>query len=157
VAALLGIEAEGIDARTPIQIVSSGVPFVFIPITDLATMRRLRIQMDVWEREFKTAPEFFVFTRETDQPGSMVHCRMFGPAMGITEDPATGAAHGPMGAYLARYGIITDSPATLVNEQGFEMGRPSLITVIVEHSGGEIRRVRVGGKTRFVGEGYLLG
>jgi len=156
VAALLSVGVDDLDPRYPVQLVSSGVPFLMIPIRDRAAMARLRLKTDIWERDFKPiAPEFFMFTTETERPDSTVHCRMFGPALGITEDPATGAAHGPLGAYLMKYGIISGERAVFVSEQGFEMGRPSLITVTVETTGGEVSRVRVGGASVIMGEGKI--
>jgi trans-2,3-dihydro-3-hydroxyanthranilate isomerase len=155
-AALLGIDAAGLDARYPAQIVSSGVPFLFIPIIDLATMRQLRLRMDVWERQFRDAAlGFFMFTQEAERPASTVHCRMFAPAAGVAEDPATGAAHGPLGGYLIKYGIVGGDQVTFLSEQGVEMGRPSLITVMVESRDGAISRVRVGGQCQSIGEGFI--
>lgn len=155
-AALLNIQVEGLHPNLPPQIVSSGVPFLVIPLVDLPTIGRARINLDVWERDFKgRTPEFFLFTPHGERPGSTVHCRMFGPGLGIAEDPATGVAHGPLGGYLLKYGIVKGDSATIISEQGFEMGRPSLLTVLVESKGGEAMRVRVGGQSQFIGEGYI--
>jgi trans-2,3-dihydro-3-hydroxyanthranilate isomerase len=67
-------------------------------------MRAIRLRLDVWERILRdfAAPHVFVFTQEVMRPTSTVHSRMFAPAMGIAEDPATGAASGPLGCYLPR-------------------------------------------------------
>ncbi len=82
---------------------------------------------------------------------------MFAPAMGIAEDPASGAANGPLGCYLVHYGLVSSQAdvVSLISEQGFEMGRPSLIYITVEQAGGDISKVSVGGHCVFMGEGML--
>jgi trans-2,3-dihydro-3-hydroxyanthranilate isomerase len=99
-------------------------------------------------------PEVFVFTREVEHVGSTVHSRMFAPGLGITEDPATGGASGPLGCYLVRHGL---APAgnEIISEQGIEMGRPSLIHIRIEQDGDRITAVRVGGQCHFMGEGFI--
>jgi len=156
IAEMLSLGEADLDANYPIQEVSCGVPFLYIPIKNLDAMRRVKLRLDVWEERLKTAsaPHVFTFTPETALPGSTVHSRMFAPTMGISEDPATGAASGPLGAYLVKYGIAKGSPAQIISEQGFEMGRPSLIHITIEHSGvDQITRVLVGGQSAAVGEG----
>lgn len=118
--------------ETPIQVVSSGVPFLFVPVRSLEAIRRVKVRLDLWERYLKNSPHphLFVFTPEVQEAQSTVHSRMFAPAMGITEDPATGIASGPLGAYLLRYGMVTPEQArAMVSEQGIEMGRPSFIHI----------------------------
>ncbi len=101
-------------------------------------------------------PEVFVFTNEVEHEGSTVHSRMFAPSLGITEDPATGAASGPLGCYLVRYGLVKDEAAgDITSEQGIEMGRPSFVKIRIEQSGGEISAVKVGGQCYFMGEGFI--
>jgi trans-2,3-dihydro-3-hydroxyanthranilate isomerase len=97
----------------------------------------------------------FVFTPHAETPQGTVHSRMFALEMGIAEDPATGAASGPLGCYLVRYGLASGNPARIVSEQGFEIGRPSLLYITIGHEGGEINRVEVGGTCAFMGEGTL--
>lgn len=157
-ARMLSIETEGLDGRYPIQVVSSGVPFWYVPIKDMSTIKRVRLRTDIWERALKESrsPHVFVFTTETVAPDSTVHCRMFAPAFGIAEDPATGGASGPLGAYLVRYGIAQGGAGnTIVSEQGFEMGRPSVIYITVEQSGDRFTSVKVGGKSVYMGEGFF--
>jgi trans-2,3-dihydro-3-hydroxyanthranilate isomerase len=81
---------------------------------------------------------------------------MFAPAMGIAEDPATGAANGPLGCYLVRHERVAYSKtASIISEQGFEMGRPSFISITIEHEDQHITSVQVGGQCYFMGEGYF--
>jgi trans-2,3-dihydro-3-hydroxyanthranilate isomerase len=81
---------------------------------------------------------------------------MFAPAMGIAEDPATGAASGPLGCYLVRHGRVKPGKITeIVSEQGLEMGRPSFIRVRIEQAGEQITGVHVGGQCYWMGEGTI--
>ena len=81
---------------------------------------------------------------------------MFAPEFGVPEDPATGSAAGPLGAYLVKYGVVKAEPtAQIVNEQGFEMGRPSFLHVRITRAGDDIATVQVGGETVFVGAGEI--
>jgi trans-2,3-dihydro-3-hydroxyanthranilate isomerase len=156
VAALLGVDTSALDDRYPMQFVSSGVPFVFVAVKDRSALGSLKLRRDVWERDFQQkVPQVFMFTADAERPDSTVRCRMFAPAMGIAEDPATGIAHGPLGAYLHRYGIVSGDDVTFISEQGFEMGRPSLLTVILEQRESKLTRVRVGGQSQYVGEGVV--
>ncbi|MBZ0288572.1 MAG: PhzF family phenazine biosynthesis protein [Anaerolineae bacterium] len=157
IAAMLSLDESALDDY-PIQVVSCGVPFLFVPIKTLDSMRAIKLRLDIWERAVKGHAEqhVFVFSREVENAGSTVHSRMFAPAMDIAEDPATGAASGPLGCYLVRHKIITDSPAIILSEQGIEMGRPSFIHIQIDHEDGDnISRVSVGGQSVYIGEGMI--
>ena len=78
---------------------------------------------------------------------------MFAPALGVAEDPATGSASGPLGAYLLKYGLVTSED--MVSEQGFEMGRPSFIDIHIGRSGDDVTDVVIGGECVYVGQGAL--
>lgn len=140
-------------ADTPVQEVSCGVPFLYIPLKNMRAIQSIKFRNDVWERALNQYGEIFVFTRETTYPESTVHSRMFAPSMGIAEDPATGAASGPLGCYLVRYGIA--SGEHIISEQGFEMGRPSYIHIEIRKNGDDINFVGVGGESVYMGEGFL--
>lgn len=160
IAAMLGLESEAItDTGLPLEVVSCGVPFLFVPLRDLASIRKARVDRTRWEqalRDFE-APNIFVFTKETIHDTSTVHSRAFVPALGIDEDPATGGASGPLGCYMVRHGIVPGgSGSKIISEQGFEMGRPSMIQVEIERDEErEISAVRVGGTCCAVAEGVL--
>jgi trans-2,3-dihydro-3-hydroxyanthranilate isomerase len=158
IAGMLSLPPSAIDARYPIQVVSTGVPMLFVPLVDLEAARSVRINGRVFDEimpAFGTG-EVFVFTTEVENPGSTVHSRMFAPELGIIEDPATGSASGPLGAYMVRYGIVTASPvAYIVSEQGIEMGRPSFIHIQIERRADEFVRVQVGGQCVYMGDGFL--
>jgi trans-2,3-dihydro-3-hydroxyanthranilate isomerase len=97
----------------------------------------------------------YAFAREGLLPGSDAHCRMFAPPRGIVEDPATGSAAGPLACYLAARIPTGDGTRAFRFEQGFEMGRESLLDAAVDVSGGQVTAVRVGGSARIVAEGWL--
>lgn len=150
VAEMLSIAPEAITATgLPVEVVSCGVPFLFVPLKNLDAIRRVSFRLDVWERTLREVvpPEVFVFTEEVENPGSRVHSRMFAPAFGISEDPATGGASGPLGCYLVRNGVLNAEPSVeLISEQGIEMNRPSFIKIGIEQAQGEITRVKVSGQ-----------
>ncbi|MBN8592862.1 MAG: PhzF family phenazine biosynthesis protein [Anaerolineae bacterium] len=156
IAALLSLSPDDL-LPLPIQVVSTGVPFVFVPVRDLDAMRRIKVRLDLWEQSLKDTPHphLLTFTPEVEVAGSHVHVRMFAPAMGIPEDPATGGAAGPLGCYLVQHGLVKDSPAAIIAEQGFEMGRRSFLHIGIEQQHGEISRVTVGGQSVPVGEGVI--
>jgi trans-2,3-dihydro-3-hydroxyanthranilate isomerase len=156
-AGVISLEASDIDARFPCQVVSCGVPFLFVPVTSLDAARRARPRLDLIEKVLPGfPPEIFVFTTETEVSGSGVHSRMFAPGLGITEDPATGSANGPLGCYLVRHNVVaSDTQLDITSEQGIEMGRPSFLRIRIDREGEKITRVRVGGRCRYVGGGHL--
>ena len=97
-----------------------------------------------------------VFTTMTVEDHSTVHTRMFAPAIGILEDPATGSASGAMGAYLVHNGLVEVGPLTeIVVEQGYEIGRPARILVQIESDDDAIQEVKVGGQCVMVVRGTL--
>jgi trans-2,3-dihydro-3-hydroxyanthranilate isomerase len=158
IAGMLSLAPEAIETLWPVEVVSCGVPFLYVPLKNLESIRSIRFRLDVWERiSGQTGVSgVFVFTKETQLEGSSVHSRMFAPALGIAEDPATGAASGPLGCYLVRHGVLPAAEkAEFTSEQGIEMNRPSIIKIIIESQAGEIKRVRIGGKCHYMGAGYL--
>jgi trans-2,3-dihydro-3-hydroxyanthranilate isomerase len=156
VAQMLALTADDLDDY-PVQVVSCGVPFLYVPVKTLYAAQQMRLRTEVWEQLYPSwgVPEIFAFSRETVNPTSTVHSRMFAPEFGIVEDPATGAASGPLGCYLVKYGIVSGSPAQIISEQGLEIGRPSFIHIEISHEAGQISRVRCGGQSVYVGEGMI--
>jgi trans-2,3-dihydro-3-hydroxyanthranilate isomerase len=141
----------------PVEVVSSGVPFLFVPVKRLSAVQNLKPRPDLIERLVSDLPSkmIFVFTRETVHPISTVHSRMFGHAVGIPEDPATGGASGPLGCYLVKHGWVKGSPAKIISEQGLEMGRPSFLHIEIGQTNDVIDRVIVGGQCVAMGEGVI--
>ena len=155
---MLSLEEADIDTSLPLEVVSCGVPFLFVPLRTLDAAHRARPRADLIEQVAGDGlpTMVFVFTREVENASSTVHSRMFAPGLGITEDPATGGASGPLGCYLVRHRLVECDPAAeIVSEQGIEMGRPSFIKIRIERSGDDITAVRVGGQCHFMGEGFI--
>jgi trans-2,3-dihydro-3-hydroxyanthranilate isomerase len=140
----------------PLEVVSCGNPFFFVPIDTLESIRRIRFRADLAERIVTEtrATGVFVFTQEVETASSDVHGRLFAPGEGIVEDPATGSAAGPLGCYLSRYGLTAGAgEVRSVLEQGIEMGRPSFLHIRITHDQENIGAVRVGGTCHYMGTG----
>jgi trans-2,3-dihydro-3-hydroxyanthranilate isomerase len=139
------------------QAVSCGTPFLFVPVRDRAAVARSRMRTDLWETTLASyyANMVFLFAMDPELSTSDVRARMYCPGIGIPEDPATGSAAAALGGFLAARDPRFDGTLRWVVEQGFEMGRPSIIEVAADKSGGRITGVRVGGKTVMVCEGTM--
>jgi trans-2,3-dihydro-3-hydroxyanthranilate isomerase len=153
IATALGLEEEDVRATgLPVQQVSCGMPFVFVPVATRAAVDRAA--PDARLLDF----EAYVFTtdRAHARDSAITYSRMFAPQFGIIEDPATGGASGPLGSYLVHHSIVTPAQGrSVLNLQGVKLGRPSWIHVSVESANGDISRVRVGGTSVFVAEGTM--
>jgi trans-2,3-dihydro-3-hydroxyanthranilate isomerase len=139
------------------ETVSSGVPFLFIPLRDRGAVGRARVRMDRWDALLSgpESPELYVFAYDPELPGSHIRARMFAPALGIPEDPATGGAAAAFGGYLGPRAPERDGTLGWVIEQGFEMGRPSLLHLEVDKKDGAVTAVRVGGGAVLMSEGTM--
>jgi trans-2,3-dihydro-3-hydroxyanthranilate isomerase len=145
------------DSEDRPEAVSCGVPFLYIPLRNRDAVRRARLVLDRWEALLAGfwATEVYVFARDPELPGSHVRSRMFAPRMGIAEDPATGAATASFGGYLASRAPERDGTLHWVIEQGFEMGRPSILHLEADKRDGRITAVRVGGSSVLMSEGEM--
>lgn len=161
IAGALSVDEADIDATAlPVQVLSSGVPFLFVPLhsraaVDSVVLDRARL---VAACEQADSPELpvYVFTLETGDDQATTYSRMFAPVLGIAEDPATGGASGPLAAYLARYcPAALKERETLLNLQGVRMNRPSEIQLSVSADASPGSPVLVGGEAVLVGEGRL--
>lgn len=139
------------------QAVSCGTPFLFVPLRDRAAVARSRMRNDLWETTIANyfASMVMVFAMDPELSTSDVRARMYSPGIGVPEDPATGSAAVALGGYLATRDPRFDGTLRWVVEQGFEMGRPSILEVEADKSGGRITGVRVGGKTVMVCDGTM--
>ncbi|HJT20902.1 MAG TPA: PhzF family phenazine biosynthesis protein [Nitrospira sp.] len=159
VAGALGIAKNNIiDAKWPLEVVSTGLPVLIVPVRTLTAVRSINPDpsaiVDLCGRY--GANGIMAFTTVTVETFANVHARMFAPAIGIPEDPATGSASGALGAYLVQHGIVDVGPMTeIVIEQGYELERPSRILVQVESDDDAIQTVKVGGQCVMVIEGTL--
>jgi len=150
------------EVGTPVQVVSTGFPQLFVPVRSLAEVSSLRPQhlnvpmlSELCSELGLSAVDIAVFTLETTLPSRDVHMRFFAPASGVPEDPATGSASGGLASYLVHHRLLPAMPPMTVvrTEQGLEMGRPSQVTVEVEGADADITMVRVSGDVVKVMEG----
>jgi trans-2,3-dihydro-3-hydroxyanthranilate isomerase len=132
---------------------SCGLPFLFVPLRSLDALRRSRIQGEQWERALSAywAPQPFLFVFD----GPRIRARMFAPALGVPEDPATGSAAAALAGYLGRRDALLNGTLRWTVEQGVEMGRPSLMQVEADKTDGRITAARVGGSFVLVSEGWM--
>ena len=158
IAEVIGLTSNDIDSSLPIQIVSTGFPFLIVPIKNLETVKKAIPLPPKFKSNLGhlTTQQVLIFCTETTFPDSHVHARMFGPEVGVVEDPATGSAAGPLGAYLEKYKVLSDhqlgEPINI--EQGYEIKRPSKLVVRVPHE--SMKEVHVSGKVRLIAEGTFF-
>jgi len=145
VAASVSLDAGDLEPALPIEVGSSGNRFMFVAVKTLDAVKRASPR--------GLAEAAYIFTTQTVEPGSTVHGRMYAPWQGIAEDPATGSAVGPLGAYLVRHGV--SNGRRIVAEQGYEMGRPSLLFIRIGGGRDRITSVHVGGRCAIAGGGWL--
>ena len=158
IAAALGLaEADiGFDAHRP-SVYSAGNPFTFVPLAGLDAIRRARPQPGLFETAFAGLGRgaVWLYTRETEIEGSHVHARMFAPRLGVSEDPATGSALAAFAGAALRFERPEDGDHLLIVEQGFEMGRPSLMMLEVIVREGKLVGASIGGSVVTVMQGTL--
>jgi trans-2,3-dihydro-3-hydroxyanthranilate isomerase len=156
VAAALGLAAADIGAGDLLPSCwSAGNPFLCVPLGSLDAVRRASPDLAAFRALAPAIPGMFVFSRETAEKGNDFHARMFAPAMGILEDPATGSAAAAFAGLLGRFGGYGDGEHRVAIEQGYEMGRPSLIRLGMTRVAGQFTAVTVGGDAVIVAEGAI--
>jgi len=159
-AAAIGLNPDDLADALPVQEISCGVPFLFVPLRSREVVDRAVSDAAAFARFAASTGidrPIFLFAMLPPGGAATVHSRMFAPEFGIVEDPATGGASGPLGCYLIRHGLVTGSAAgRIVSLQGVAMGRPSRIHIAIREQGGEIVDVKVGGTAVLVGRGELI-
>ena len=160
VSAALGIRRDDLAGDTPIQSVSCGVPFLFVPMSSRAAVDRAVSEAGPLRRLGETTGlnlPVFLFTTDAGHPEATVYSRMFSPHFGIAEDPATGSASGPLGAYLVHYGLVRgDIQQRMLSLQGQAMGRPSRIHIRIGGTRDNITSVGIGGEAVLVARGEMV-
>ena len=145
----------------PIEEGTCGAAYFYVPLATRAAVDACEPDGAAMRRLKSAFPEghigVFVFSAQGGGDGATVYSRMFAPDAGVVEDPATGSASGPLGAYLVRHGVVAVADGGhIVSAQGVKMGRPSRLHVRVEATGArEVTRVHVGGSAVYVGEGKI--
>ncbi len=157
IAPVLNLDVAEIDNRFPIEEVSTGVPFIIVPLKSLASVKRIKVNKEKYfELIINTkAKAILVFCPETYHTENNLNVRMFADAMGVPEDPATGSANGCLAGYLVEYAYFGETSIDIKVEQGYEIGRPSLLLLKAERSATGIE-VNVGGKSITIGKGEFV-
>jgi len=153
----LKIEETDIDDRFPVQEVSTGLPFIIVPLKTLESVKKARIERDLFfgliaDTKAK-AP--LIFCPETYNEKSDLNCRVFVDYYNIPEDPATGSANGCLAGYLVKHRYFGEERINVRVEQGYEIGRPSLLYLKADENAGVID-VFVGGKVHRVAGGEFV-
>ncbi len=159
IANALGLEFDDLLPDAPVQQASTGSPFLYVALKDKETVDRISPRLDAYRdciaRAGQGVRSAFMFAPDPER--NRAYARMIGVGRGmLREDPATGSANGPMGAYLVKYGLASgEGVIEILSEQGTAMGRQSFIHLRVESVNGEPGRVEVGGQVVPVFEGEL--
>lgn len=157
VAAALGLSASQLDRRLPLEVATTGLHQLLVPVRDLATLRACRIDVAAYRllRDAGAPSSLYAFTREARDPSHQLSVRLFAPDAGVPEDPATGSAAGWLAAYLSRHRALGSGDFDARIEQGHEISRPSLLHVRARGTG-ESLEVSVGGRVIRVARGELI-
>jgi trans-2,3-dihydro-3-hydroxyanthranilate isomerase len=153
----LGLELSDIDLdrNLPIEVVSTGIKSIDVPICTLEALGRIRVNTSALSDAYVPhgAVGCYAFTFETKEDSSFVHARFFAPNDNILEDPATGSAAGALSGYLLNHGVAKENSFTI--EQGDFMNRPSRIHADVAGSAGKVELVKIGGSSVVVAKGEV--
>jgi trans-2,3-dihydro-3-hydroxyanthranilate isomerase len=144
----LKLKIEDLDHRFPIQLVSTGLEFLMVPLVSLDALKRCSVLQS-------PALGTFVFCRETYDQGHNIAARMFAPEVGVTEDAATGSANGCLASYILEHNYLDSTEINIRVAQGREIKRPSILHLQARKTEGRFD-INVGGKVRLVAEGNLL-
>lgn len=153
----LGLDFSDLNLKEglPVQIVSTGIKSLDVPLVSLDALSRCRINSSLLSEVYLSygAIGCYVFAFETKEETSRVHARFFAPNDGIAEDPATGSAAGALSGYLTHHGAIDEKK--FIIEQGDFMQRPSRIFAEVDGEKGNVERVKIGGQSIIVAKGEI--
>ena len=150
----IGLDEKDLLPNVPLQVVSTGVPFLIVPVIDMAVLRKVQVDQAVFQSLLKAigVDAAYLFCRGGMAPDADAHGRLYTSRAG-TEDPFTGSAVGCMGAYMAHHGLRPGLVYTV--EQGHIMGRPGNGTVEIIGSAERIASVKVGGCAVRTMEGFI--
>jgi trans-2,3-dihydro-3-hydroxyanthranilate isomerase len=157
ISGVLGLEKDDIDGRFPVQEVSTGLPFIIVPLRTLNAIKRSKTNRDKYFELIKDreAKAILIFSPETYFEKNDLNVRVFVDYFGIPEDPATGSGNGCLAGYLAYHHYLGGDRVDIKVEQGYEIGRPSQLLLRAEESEGKIH-VFVGGRVVMVAKGEFL-
>lgn len=153
IADILQIDVSDIDTDYPVQVVSTGLSAAIVPLKTLAAVQKCVIHHENFKALHRTIKtNLLIFCKQTIEPNNDLHARVFIDGEGFEEDPATGSANGNLAAYLLEHNVLNQSQIKLRVEQGYAVGRPSLIQIDASLHDGQFN-LRIGGKVFFIAEG----
>ncbi len=154
---VLNIDKTEIDDRFPIQEVSTGTPFIMVPLRTIDGIKQAKIDKPGYFELIKNieAKGILIFCPQTYHRENDLNVRVFVDYYGIPEDPATGSGNGCLAGYLVKCRYFGKDQIDIKVEQGYEIGRPSLLFLRAENHGGKID-VHVGGKVMLVAKGEFI-
>jgi trans-2,3-dihydro-3-hydroxyanthranilate isomerase len=153
----IGLSEDDVDQRFPIQEASTGMAAMIVPLRNLESLQKARVDRKLFLEVVANieAKNIFVFCPESHGGGNDFSVRCFAEFYGITEDPATGSANGCFAGYLAKHRYLGSEKVSVRVEQGYEIGRPSLL-YLESSAQGEKIDVSVGGRAVMVARGEWL-
>ena len=158
IASVLNLEIDEIDSKYPIQAVSTGIPFIIVPLKTHASLKKAKVNLDKYFHLIKNlkAQEILIFCPETYHKDNDLSVRVFADSLGVPEDPATGSANGCLAGYLVEYSYSGKTSVNVRVEQGYEIGRPSLLLLKSQRNEQQEIEVFVGGKVVMVAKGEFV-
>jgi trans-2,3-dihydro-3-hydroxyanthranilate isomerase len=157
VAQVLNLSTDDIDKRFVIQEASTGLPFIIVPLKTLDAVKKSRIDRG-WFQDLvrdSEAKAILVFSSQTYNPLNDINARVFADCYGVPEDPATGSANGCLAGYLVKYRYFESDKINVKVEQGYEIGRRSLLYLRAQDVDDKID-IYVGGKVVMIARGVLF-
>jgi trans-2,3-dihydro-3-hydroxyanthranilate isomerase len=154
VAEFLGLNESDLDQRFPVMEVSTGFQFLIVPLKNLKAIQRIQLDRAKYLRfaENTESKIILVFSPETYGKENDLNVRVLSPSPAMPEDPATGSGNGCLAAYLVKHRYFGDDRVDVRVEQGYEIGRKSLLLLRAGQKAGKID-VNVGGRVQFIAEG----
>lgn len=154
---VLCLDMRDIDDNFPVQDVSTGLPVVIVPLKTLDAVKRARIVRSKYFEFTQNiqAKAILIFCPEPYKSENDLNVRFFAEYYGIPEDPATGSANGCLAGYLVKHRYFGRDQINIRVEQGYEIGRPSLLLLKAEEKKQEIA-VYVGGKVEMIAKGEFI-
>jgi trans-2,3-dihydro-3-hydroxyanthranilate isomerase len=154
IVAALQLKREDVNGDFPIQVVSTGLPCVIVPLNSLDAVSRCKINHQAYADILKDMEDvnLLVFTTETASPENDLNVRLFMPIPGYLEDPATGSANGNLAGYLLKHDFFHSNEINYRVEQGAFIGRPSMLKINAKKTDDHYH-IQVGGRIIVISEG----
>lgn len=151
------LSKEDIDPRFPIQVVSTGLPQIILPLSNLKSIQSLRVNKERFLAFVENFPakSLLTFSQETVNSEANLHVRVFVDYYGIPEDPATGSGNGCLAGYLVEQQVLNSQSIDISVEQGLEINRPSRLYLRSQKKGSHIE-IHVGGKVQKIAVGSFF-